>query len=47
MNTRLHTRLASLAFAVLTTLATLAGIDTLASPDAAAPQMAQASTSRA
>lgn len=47
MNTRLHTRLVSLAFAVLLTFVTLAGIDTLASVDSAEPQMAQASTARA
>ncbi|MDZ7591643.1 MAG: hypothetical protein U5L05_13425 [Rubrivivax sp.] len=47
MNTPLTTRLASLAFATLVTLATLAGIDTLAEIEAAAPQMAQAATARA
>jgi hypothetical protein len=44
MKTHLTTRLASLAFATLVTLATLVGIDTLAEIEAAAPQMAQAAT---
>ena len=44
MNHPLHTRLASLAFATLVTLATLAGIGALAHVDAAAPEMAQAGT---
>lgn len=47
MKTTLTTRLASLAFATLVTLATLVGIDTLAEVEAAAPQMAQAATDRA
>jgi hypothetical protein len=47
MNTPLTTRLASLALAVLVTLATLVGIDTLAEIEAAAPQMAQAAPARA
>jgi len=47
MKTTLTTRLASLAFATLVTLATLVGIDTLAEIEAAAPQMAQAATTRA
>lgn len=47
MKTTLTTRLASLAFAMLVTLATMVGIDTLAEVEAAAPQMAQAATARA
>ena len=47
MNISLSTRLTSIAFAAMLTLATLAGIDTLANRDDAAPQMAQASTARA
>jgi hypothetical protein len=47
MKTNLTTRLASLAFATLVTLATLVGIDTLAEIEAAAPQMAQATTASA
>jgi hypothetical protein len=47
MKTTLTTRLASLAFATLFTLATLAGIDTLAEVEADAPQMAQAATAGA
>lgn len=46
MKTPLTTRLASIAFATLVTLATLVGIDSLAEIEAAAPQMAQAATAR-
>jgi hypothetical protein len=47
MKTPLTTRLVSIAFATLVTLATLVGIDTLAEIEATAPQMAQADTARA
>ncbi len=39
------TRIASVALAALLTLATLAGVDSLASVEAAAPQLAQAGSS--
>lgn len=41
MNQPLHTRLYGLAFAALLTLVTLAGIDTLAAAEGAAPLLAQ------
>lgn len=47
MNTPLHTRLASFAFAAVLTLATLAGIDGLATSDTSAPLFAQAGSARA
>ena len=47
MKTSQTTRLASLAFAMLVTLPTLAGIDHLAQLDDTAPLLAQATTARA
>ena len=42
-----HSRLASLALAAVLTLATLGGVNLLASSEGEAPQMAQATTQRA
>jgi len=47
MKNTLTIRLSAVALAALVTLATLAGIDTLAEVEAAAPQLAQATTARA
>ena len=45
--TPIATRIASVALAALLTLATLAGVDTLATRDAGAPLMAQSSSAHA
>ena len=46
-STPINTRLASVALAALLTLGTLAGVNTLAMVDAAAPQLAQGSSTNA